>query len=94
MGEAAVGHTYLLAGLHDEALPWLERGAKTCRALDLPIEHTRALLWLGMARDATHDREGACSAYRTVHARWGKAKPRSVTAEKAAERMRALGCGG
>jgi serine/threonine-protein kinase len=94
MGEAAVGHVYLLAGAVDEAIAWLERGTKTCRALDLPVEHTRALLWLGMAREAKHDKEGACSAYKAVLSRWGKPKPKSVTAEKAGERARALSCGG
>ncbi len=94
MAEAAVGHTYLLAGRADEALPWLTRAAKSCRALEHPMAHTRAQLWLGLAREAAHDKEGACAAYRTVQARWGKARPPSVTADRAAERSRALGCGG
>ncbi len=94
IAEAAVGRTFFLAGRTDEAMPWLERAAKTCRALELPVEHTRAALWLGAAREAKGDKEGACAAYRVVRDRWGKAKPRSVTAEKAAERLRGLGCGG
>ena len=92
MAEAAVGRTLFLGGRADEGLRWLERGAKTCRALELPVEHTRAHLWLGMAREAMGDKVGACAAYRVVQARWGKAKPRSVTADKAAERLRALSC--
>jgi serine/threonine-protein kinase len=94
LAEAAVGLTYLLAGRAGDALPWLERAAKTCRVLELPVEHTRAHLWLGMAREAQGDKAGACAAYKVVRDRWGKAKPRSVTWEKAAERMRAAGCGG
>jgi serine/threonine-protein kinase len=62
--------------------------------LEHPVEHTRAHLWLGLLREAKHDKEGACAAYRVVLARWGKAKPPSVTAAKAAERTRALSCGG
>jgi tetratricopeptide (TPR) repeat protein len=94
MAEASVGYALLLGGRAAEALPWLERAAKTCRVLELPIEHTRAQLWLGLAREAQGDKAGACAAYRVVRDRWGKAKPRSVTWEKASERMRAAGCGG
>jgi len=94
MADAAVGLTFFLAGRTDDALRWLERAARTCRVLDLPVEHTRAHYWLGMAREASGDKEGACAAYRVVRDRWGKAKPRSITAEKAAERLRALSCGG
>jgi serine/threonine-protein kinase len=92
--EAFIGNTFLLGGRTDEALTWLERATKTCRVLELPVEHTRAHLWLGMAREAAGDKAGACAAYKVVRDRWGKAKPRSVTAEKAAERMRGAGCGG
>jgi eukaryotic-like serine/threonine-protein kinase len=92
LAEAQVGRALLLGGRTDEALPWLERAARTCRVLELPVQHTRAALWLGMAREARGDKEGACAAYRVVRDRWGKAKPRSVTAEKAADRQRALGC--
>jgi serine/threonine-protein kinase len=94
LAEAALGHTFLLGGHPDDALRWLERAAKTCRVLEQPVEHTRAHLWLGMAREATGNKEGACAAYRVVRDRWGKARPLSVTAEKAAVRLRALGCGG
>jgi serine/threonine-protein kinase len=90
--ESSIGVTYLLGGRADEAVSWLDRAAKSCRVLELPVEHTRAHLWLGMAREAKGDKPGACAAYRVVRDRWGKAKPRSVTAEKAAERMRAAGC--
>ncbi|APR80648.1 Serine/threonine protein kinase PrkC, regulator of stationary phase [Minicystis rosea] len=92
--EASVGLTFLLGGRADEALPWLTRAAKSCRVLEFPVEHTRAQLWLGQAHEAKGDKASACAAYRVVRDRWGKAKPRSITAEKAAERMRAAGCGG
>jgi serine/threonine-protein kinase len=92
LGEAATGVTFFLGGRADDAVAWLDRATRTCRALELPVEHTRAHLWLGLAREAKGDKAGACAAYRVVRERWGKAKPRSVTAEKAAERMRAAGC--
>jgi len=91
--EASIGATFLLGGRTDEALAWLDRAARSCRVLELPVEHTRAHFWLGMAREAKGDKPGACAAYRVVRDRWGKARPRSVTAEKAASLMRAAGCG-
>jgi serine/threonine protein kinase/Flp pilus assembly protein TadD len=92
MSDAAVGHAFLLGGRTADALASLNRATSKCRVLTLPVEHTRAHLWLGLAREASGDKEGACAAYRVVRDRWGKAKPRSVTAEKAGERQRALGC--
>ena len=94
LAEAHVGHALLLGGRTDEALPWLERAVRTCRVLELPVLHTRAQLWLGMAREAKGDKDAACAAYRVVRERWGKAKPPSMTAQKAAERLRALSCPG
>ena len=94
LAEASVGRTFLLGGKPEEGLRWLERAARSCKVLELPVEHTRAHLWLGMAREAQGDKAGACAAYRVVRDRWGKAKPRSVTWEATAKRMRAAGCGG
>jgi serine/threonine-protein kinase len=91
--DAYIGRTYLLGGRVDEALPVLERMARSCYALAFPIEHTRSHYFLGLAREQKDDKEGACKAYAVVRERWGGAKPRSVTAEKALGRMKALGCG-
>ena len=68
--------------------------AKSCHALVIPFEHTRASDALGQALEATGDKPGACAAYKVVLDRWGKAKPRSVTADHARARSTALGCGG
>jgi serine/threonine-protein kinase len=87
-----VGRTYFLAGKVDDAIPWLEKATHNCFPLDHPIEHTRAHYFLGMAREAKHDKDGACAAYAVVRDRWGSAKPRSVTAEKTLARIKALGC--
>jgi serine/threonine-protein kinase len=92
--DVAVARTFLLAGRVDDAIAWAERAAGSCEILRFPIEHMHALLLLGEARAQKGDKPGACSALGQVLARWGQAKPRSVTAERARERQRALGCGG
>jgi hypothetical protein len=43
-----------------------------------------------MALEGVGDVDGARSAYGEVIARWGKAAPRSVTAEQAKRRLAAL----
>ncbi len=86
-----IGHAYLLAGHAAEAVPYLKRAATSCY-VGIPRMHAR--LELGQALEATGDTPGACAAYRTVLERWGHAKPRSVTAEKARERTKALRCPG
>ncbi len=92
LATAAVGRTYLLAGRTDEAVTMLERAAGSCMGLELPVAYTRANFWLGKAREAKHDTAGACAAYAVVLARWGHATPRSVTADEARARSKALGC--
>ncbi|EYF07304.1 protein kinase domain-containing protein [Chondromyces apiculatus] len=92
--DAAVGRTFRLGGQSAEASRWLEGASRSCMALDFPVEHTRTHLWLGQLREETGDREGACAAYGVVLHRWGAARPRSITAEAARGRSRALGCRG
>jgi serine/threonine-protein kinase len=92
MEDAYVGRTYLLAGRPSEAVPWLQKATHNCNTLIMPIDHTRAHLWLGQALEQTGDPPGACEAYAVVEQRWGHATPPSVTAKLARERMRALGC--
>ena len=89
----AVGVVYTLAGKAEEALPWLEQATRACNGIWFPITHTHAHAWLGRAREAKGDVEGACVAYEAVLKRWGQAKPRSVTAEAARERRKTLRCG-
>jgi serine/threonine-protein kinase len=88
------GRALLLAGLPKEAASYLLAGVRECNVLEDPFLHTRAHLWLGQALEGAGDEAGACSAYGVVVARWGRAKPASKTAEEAAARIRALGCGG
>jgi serine/threonine-protein kinase len=90
--ESLVGHAFLLAGRLDEATARLKRGTATCTVLVDPFGATRGWLDLGTALEAQGDHAGACAAYRKVVDRWGHAKPRSVTAERARSRIAALHC--
>ena len=89
---AMLGKLYVLAGRAEEAVPYLQRTVKSCFALLAPFVHTRANYYLGRALEATGDTAGACAAYGNVLARWGGAKPESVTASKARGRSRELRC--
>ncbi|HEY8039255.1 MAG TPA: protein kinase [Polyangiaceae bacterium] len=90
--QAQLGHTYLLAGRLDDALATLRRATAVCTLLVDPISQTRSWEDLGRVLEAKGDRDGACDAYRVVLDRWGRAKPRSLTADRARTRWGALGC--
>jgi serine/threonine-protein kinase len=90
--DAGLGRMYLLLGRAGEALPYLRRAAQGCNGLDDPFGYVRAAVPLGEALEKTGDREGACRAYQGVIDQWGKATPRSVTAEQARARAKAAGC--
>jgi tetratricopeptide (TPR) repeat protein/predicted Ser/Thr protein kinase len=92
LGDAFIGKTYLLAGRAAEALPFLERATRSCLALLTPFDHTAAHAALGQALASAGRRDAACAAYAVVLARWGNARPRSVTAEKVRALARGLGC--
>jgi eukaryotic-like serine/threonine-protein kinase len=49
-------------------------------------------LLLGQLLEKKGDAAGACAQYGAILSRWGHAKPRSVTADKARERSKAIGC--
>jgi serine/threonine-protein kinase len=85
-----IGYTYLLAGRAEEAIPYLSRAARSCMAIDWPIEQTWANLHLGEAEEARGNRETACGAYATVVARWGGMP--SVSADRARARRKLLRC--
>ena len=91
-GLGAVGKTLFLAGDYARAIPELRRAAGSCSALQVPLAHTLSSLYLGKALEATNDRDGACKAYQTVLDRWGHATPKSISADTARTRWRALGC--
>ena len=90
--DAEIGSTYLLAGQVDDAIPYLARAVANCGGFRHPFVHTRAELQLGQALESKGDAKGACGAYLKVLDRWGNAKPRSMSAEKAKARRKALSC--
>ena len=85
------GKTYVLAGEHDKALEPLRRAARSCSALVDPMSFVLARFYLGMALEGTGSVDGARAAYGEVLTHWGKARPKSVTAERAKARLKALG---
>jgi serine/threonine-protein kinase len=87
-----IGKVYSLAGRVEEALPYLTRATADCGVLYAPFRHISAHYHLGMALEGKGDTRGACAAYQVVLDHWGNAKPRSLTAEKARARSKALDC--
>ena len=85
--DAEVGKAFALAGRYDEAVPLLKAVTRACIGLGSPQLQTRAFYFLGAALEGKGDLEGARLAYQTVVDRWGAAKPRSVTAERARLRL-------
>ncbi|MDI1448656.1 serine/threonine-protein kinase [Polyangium sp. 6x1] len=87
-----LGRAFWLAGKKDEALPYMERAFKRCDRFHHVLSALRADLLYGRALEARGDTAFACDVYGTILTRWGKAKPRSVTAEEARKRVRVLHC--
>jgi eukaryotic-like serine/threonine-protein kinase len=94
------GKALAVTGDVDAALPLLEEATRRCDVID-PLESAEDtfdfihdLYWLGFAREKKGDAAGACDAYRRVLGYWGRARPRSVTADGARAGMKGLGCGG
>jgi tetratricopeptide (TPR) repeat protein len=93
-GDAYIGTTFFLAGRASDAIPFLRRAAASCMPTAYPFEHTQVHLVLGQALATMGQHDEACAAYGVVLARWGKAKPRSVTADQARSLARTLACPG
>jgi serine/threonine-protein kinase len=91
-GDATAGRVLLSADRAADALPYLRRAVANCFILEDPFAHVGAELDLGRALEQTGDTAAACAAYAKVTARWGHAKPRSVTADAAAKGLRRLRC--
>jgi serine/threonine-protein kinase len=90
--DTALGQMLWLGGKRDEAMPHLARTFTRCDRFPAIFQMTRAGLFYGHALEERGDQGGACEVYRALVARWGEARPRSVTAEEAARRAAALGC--
>jgi serine/threonine-protein kinase len=91
--EAAIGRMYALLARPKDALDPLGHATKGCFGLEEPFTTVRSHLWLGEAIEASGGAaKDACDEYAFVVARWGGAKPRSVSADEARAHARALGC--
>ena len=90
--EEPIGRTYLLAGDLDGAVLHLRRATAGCAVLGGLRSRIIAHEELGEALAAKGDTAGACAELRTVLGYWGSATPRSVTADRARDRMRRLAC--
>jgi serine/threonine-protein kinase len=88
-----LGRAYLLAGRLEPAISYLRRATTSCAELWNVFTRTRATYFYGTALEQKGDNAGACAAYAAVLDRWGRAKPRSITAEHARDRAKRLGCG-
>lgn len=86
-----VGRALALAGEVERSRPHLERVARSCSALADPMVFMQGQLYYGMALEKAGDAQRAREAYEAILARWGKARPKSLTANKARERLKALG---
>jgi serine/threonine-protein kinase len=86
-----VGRVHLLGGDAAGAVPLLKRAVRNCQPLDHALALVRAHALLGEALEATGDKAGARAEYDALLARWGSAKPKSVTADKVKARRKALG---
>jgi tetratricopeptide (TPR) repeat protein len=89
--EGMLGKVYLLADRAPEARPLLER-ATACFPLESPVTSGQLLFTYGLALERTGAAAAACAAYARLLGRWGNARPRSMTVERARERSRALEC--
>jgi serine/threonine-protein kinase len=87
-----IGHLNSLAERWSTAEPLLAEAARVCLVIDDPFTPVWASYDLGVVRAAQGRREEACDAFRGVLTRWGSARPRSVTADRARERAQALRC--
>ena len=87
-----VGETYALAGEQAKAIATLQAARASCTELEFPVEHVRGVFSLGQVLEDAGETARACDAYSEVVARWGAAKPRSLTAERAKARMKKLAC--
>src|SRR5262249_36915125 len=94
IADAFIGRMYLRAGRPAEAIEPLQRVARGCQVFFDPLDHSHALLDLGLALEEAGRTSEACDAYARLVKRWGAAKPTSVSASTAKAHARALHCRG
>lgn len=85
------GRALALAGRRSDAIRELRAALGRCDRLTWALDVPRARRLLAQLLEESGDRAGAVAEYRAVAEAWGQARPRSITAERARERLRALG---
>ena len=80
---AATGRALALAGQIDDAIAYLEAGARSCAVLTDPFGAMRARLWLAEAQLRAGAADEACAAIEPVAQRWGTADPAPLTGIRA-----------
>jgi tetratricopeptide (TPR) repeat protein/predicted Ser/Thr protein kinase len=86
------GRVLGLAGKHAEAIPLLKNALQVCKGYNTSLWHTQTFAMLGIAKEATGDKPGACQAYDWVLSHWGKSKE-SLTVKDVVKRAKKIGCG-
>lgn len=92
LGWDVIGRLYRLNGEYVLARDMLTRATSSCMLLFFPVATLRAWAELGETYESLKDSKQACQAYQQVLHWWGKAEPRSITANRVRARVRALGC--
>ncbi|MBW2453654.1 MAG: protein kinase, partial [Deltaproteobacteria bacterium] len=87
-----VGRMYLRAGRPRDGLRFLTAAAAQCAVLPFPFARAQALLLKGQAQQELGQTKEACASYVAVLEQWGKAQPRSVTADEARKAMKQFDC--
>ncbi len=86
--EPEMGAVLLAAGRVDEAAVHLESATRWCRL----VPFVPAWRSLGEARLSRGDSKGACDAFAKVEQLWGRAKPASITRDRARADGKRAGC--
>jgi serine/threonine-protein kinase len=92
--EERIGGAKLLASDVQGAVGHLRHAVGMCTPILYPFQVVWAEAHLGDALAMQGDVRGACAAYKAVLARWGSARPRSVTADATRLRAKVLACTG
>jgi serine/threonine-protein kinase len=90
--DLSLAFAYALAGRSREARAIFSKVGGACSlAIQTHSTMTEHLV-RGRLDEEAGDKPSACGHYATILAHWGHAKPRSVTADEARARSKALGC--
>jgi hypothetical protein len=91
--EGSARKAFLLGGRVERIRASLESHGNSCmQAFENPFLVQRERLYLGELHQHDPTPAAACAYYAKILVRWGHPKPRSVTADEARARERALGC--